>query len=173
MSASPRTLVFSALLAASALATPAHADPAMPQELTDALAGKYKGTVVTAFGAFADADEVKFNQNIKAFEEQTGIDIQYASSKQFEATIATRVDAGNTPDLVDFPQPGLMGNFSKTGKLVDLASVLGADYLKAQYQPSWLDMGTKPGPDGKPTLVGIWERVNVKSLVWYPKKPFE
>ena len=173
MSASPRTLVFGALLAASALATPAHADPAMPQELTDALAGKYKGTVVTAFGAFADADEVKFNQNIKAFEEQTGIDIQYASSKQFEATIATRVDAGNTPDLVDFPQPGLMGNFSKTGKLVDLASVLGADYLKAQYQPSWLDMGTKPGPDGKPTLVGIWERVNVKSLVWYPKKPFE
>ncbi|WP_036793053.1 hypothetical protein, partial [Pleomorphomonas koreensis] len=86
MSASPRTLVFSALLAASALAAPAHADPAMPQELTDALAGKYKGTVVTAFGAFADADEVKFNQNIKAFEEQTGIDIQYASSKQFEAT---------------------------------------------------------------------------------------
>ena len=44
MSASPRTLVFGALLAASALATPAHADPAMPQELTDALAGKYKGT---------------------------------------------------------------------------------------------------------------------------------
>ena len=69
----------------------------MPPELTDALAGKFKGTTVTAFGAFADADEVKFNENVKAFEEATGIDIQYESSKQFEATISTRVDAGNVP----------------------------------------------------------------------------
>src|SRR4051794_13451961 len=78
-----------------------------PPELADALAGKFKGTKVTAFGAFADADEVKFNENVKAFEEKTGIDIQYESSKQFEATISTRVDAGNVPDIVDFPQPGL------------------------------------------------------------------
>src|ERR1700730_4656382 len=76
----------------------------MPQELTDALAGKYKVTKVTAFGAFAGGDEVKFNENVKAFEEKTGIAIQYESSKQFEATISTRVDGGNVPDLVDFPQ---------------------------------------------------------------------
>jgi alpha-glucoside transport system substrate-binding protein len=48
----------------------------IPQELADALDGKFKGTTVTAFGAFADADEVKFNENVKAFEEATGIDIQ-------------------------------------------------------------------------------------------------
>ena len=161
-----------ALLSATALAGPVLAQ-GMPKELTDALAGKFKGTVVTAFGAFADADEVKFNQNVKAFEDATGIDIQYESSKQFEATIATRVDAGNTPDIVDFPQPGLMGNFAKTGKLVDLAKFMSSDYLKGQYLQSWLDMATKPGLDGKPEMVGVWERVNVKSLVWYPKKAFD
>lgn len=168
-----RLMISAALLAATALSGTAAFAQQVPQELTDALAGKFKGTVVTAFGAFADADEVKFNENVKAFEDLTGIDIQYESSKQFEATIATRVDAGNTPDLADFPQPGLMGNFAKTGKLVDLEGFMSPDYLKGQYLQSWLDMGTKPGPDGKPVMVGVWERVNVKSLVWYPKKAFD
>ena len=173
MSKSKLHLLFSAaLLGATALAAPVLAQD-VPQVLTDALAGKFKGTVVTAFGAFADADEVKFNENVKAFEAATGIDIQYESSKQFEATIATRVDAGNTPDIVDFPQPGLMGNFAKTGKLVDLGSFMSADYLQGQYLQSWLDMATKPGLDGTPKMVGVWERVNVKSLVWYPKKSFD
>jgi alpha-glucoside transport system substrate-binding protein len=145
----------------------------VPQELTDALAGKYKGTVVTAFGAFADADEVKFNENVKEFEELTGIDIQYESSKQFEAIIATRVDAGNTPDIVDFPQPGLMGNFAKAGKLVDLSTYLDEAYMQGQYLQSWIDMSMVPGADGTPIMAGVWERVNVKSLVWYPKKAFD
>lgn len=145
----------------------------MPAELTDAMAGKFKGTKVTAFGAFADADEVKFNENVAAFEAQTGIDIQYESSKQFEATISTRVDAGNVPDIVDFPQPGLMGSIAKTGKLVDLTTFMSEDYLKGQYIQSWLDMATQPAAGGKPTMVGVWERVNVKSLVWYPKKAFD
>jgi alpha-glucoside transport system substrate-binding protein len=145
----------------------------MPQELTDALAGKFKGTTVTAFGAFADADEVKFNENVQAFEDATGIDIQYESSKQFEATISTRADAGNVPDIVDFPQPGLMGNLARAGKLVDVTTFMSEDYLKGQYIDSWLDMATQAGPDGEPIMVGVWERVNVKSLVWYPKKAFE
>ena len=155
------------------LAIGAAAAAEMPKELSDALAGKLKGTTVTAFGAFADADEVKFNENVKAFEEATGIDIKYESSKQFEATISTRVDAGNVPDIVDFPQPGLMGSMAKTGKLIDVTTYMSPDYLKGQYIHSWLDMATKPGADGKPTMVGVWERVNVKSLVWYPKKAFD
>jgi alpha-glucoside transport system substrate-binding protein len=145
----------------------------MPKELTDAMAGKFKGTKVTAFGAFADADEVKFNQNVADFEAKTGIDIQYESSKQFEATISTRVDAGNVPDIVDFPQPGLMGSIAKTGKLIDLTTFMSPDYLKGQYIQSWLDMATKPTTGGKSAVVGVWERVNVKSLVWYPKKAFD
>lgn len=145
----------------------------LPPELTDALAGKYKGTKVTAFGAFADADEVKFNENVKDFEDKTGIDIQYESSKQFEVTISTRVDAGNPPDIVDFPQPGLMGTIAKTGKLIDLHTFMSDDYLKGQYLQSWLDMATKTDKDGKSVMAGVWERVNVKSLVWYPKKAFD
>jgi alpha-glucoside transport system substrate-binding protein len=66
-----------------------------------------------------------------------------------------------------------MGNLARTGKLVDVTTYMSEDYLKGQYIDSWLDMATHPGVDGTPTKVGVWERVNVKSLVWYPKKAFE
>ena len=66
-----------------------------------------------------------------------------------------------------------MGNFARTGKLVDLSTIMPADYLKDQYIQSWLDMAMKPGKDGNPIMAGVWERVNGKGLVYYPKKAWD
>ena len=140
--------------------------------LDRALAGEFKGTVVSATGPFTDEDAVKFDATVEEFEAQTGIDIQYEGSKEFEATISTRVDAGDAPDIVDFPQPGLLANFVKTGKVVDLSQHLDQAALKKTYNQSWLDMAMMDGPNGK-IMAGVWERVNGKSLVWYPKDDFE
>ncbi|MEJ2412772.1 MAG: hypothetical protein P8Y34_07240, partial [Anaerolineales bacterium] len=73
-----------------------------------AMAGEFDGTVVTMAGPFTDEDAVKFDNSIAAFEEATGIDIQYEGSKEFEASISIRVEAGDAPDIADFPQPGLL-----------------------------------------------------------------
>ncbi len=140
--------------------------------LEQAYAGKFKGTKVSMFGPFADADEVKFNNSIKEFEEKTGIDIQYQGSKEFEATINIRVEGGNAPDIADFPQPGLLANFVKSGKVIDVSTFLDGSHLKSNYNQSWIDMATMEGKDGE-IMAGIWNRSNVKSLVWYPKKQFE
>lgn len=142
------------------------------QELTDALAGKYKGTVVTMAGPFTDNDAVVFESSIKEFEDKTGIDIQYEGSKEFEASITISIEGGNAPDIVDFPQPGLLATLVKKGYGVDLGTVINEDWLKKNYKQSWLDMGTMEGPDG-PITAGIWARVNSKSLVWYPKAAFD
>nr|WP_290667765.1 ABC transporter substrate-binding protein [Ardenticatena sp.] len=137
-----------------------------------ALAGEFKGTVVTMTGPFTDEDAVKFNESVREFEDATGIDIQYEGSKEFEATISIRVEAGDAPDIVDFPQPGLLGTFVKQGKVVDVRAFLSEEYLRQQYNQSWLDMATLEGPDG-PVMAGVWHRFNAKSLVWYPKDDFE
>ena len=134
--------------------------------------GEFEGTVVTMAGPFEDEDEVKFNNSIAAFEEETGIDIQYEGSKEFEAAISIRVDAGDPPDIVDFPQPGLLASFVADGKVVDLSTFLDVEALKANYNQSWLDMANMEGPDG-PILAGVWHRFNGKSLVWYPKDDFD
>lgn len=142
------------------------------QELTDAFAGKYKGTKVTMTGPFTDNDAVKFDNSVKDFEDKTGIDIQYSGTKEFEATIAIRVEGGDAPDIVDFPQPGLLGSLVAKGYGIDLSKVISQDWLKQNYLQSWLDMSMMQGKDG-PVMAGIWGRVNGKSLVWYPKKEFD
>jgi alpha-glucoside transport system substrate-binding protein len=150
---------------------PANLPPTGP-ELSEAYAGKFKGTVVTMSGPFVDNDAVKFEQSIAEFEKATGIDIQYAGSKEFEASIRIAVEGGSAPDIVDFPQPGLLANFVKEGRVVDLNNVINPDWLKQNYSQAWLEMGTMQGPNG-PVTAGIWARANGKSLVWYPKKAFD
>ena len=134
--------------------------------------GGIEGKVVTMSGPFTDNDAVKFDESIKAFEEETGIDIQYEGSKEFEASIAIAIEGGDPPDIVDFPQPGLLANFVEKGFVVDLNTFMERDELLKNYNESWLDMATMEGPDGD-IMAGVWGRVNGKSLVWYPKKAFD
>jgi alpha-glucoside transport system substrate-binding protein len=164
------------LSACGPVATEVPAAPAAPAAtgsfLDRAFAGEFKGTVVTMAGPFVDSDAVKFEQSVKSFEDKTGIDIQYAGSKEFEASISISIDGGNPPDIADFPQPGLLETQVKKGKVVDLNTFLDMGKLQANYNQSWLDMATMEGPNG-PIMAGVWGRVNGKSLVWYPKKAFD
>ncbi len=143
----------------------------MSAELTAACAGEYSGTVVTMTGPFTDQDEVNFNNSVAAFEEQTGIDIQYTGTKEFEAIITPTVEGGASPDIADFPQPGLLLNLVRGGYVIDVSTFLDAAWLEQNYLASWRDMASMPGPDGDITA-GIWARFNGKSLVWYPVQAF-
>lgn len=138
----------------------------MSAELASACAGELAGKAVTMTGPFTDADEVKFNESVAAFEAWTGIDIQYTGSKEFEVAIRAAVEGGAAPDIVDFPQPGLLKSF--IDKVVDVSTFLNADWLAQNYSQSWLDMANIGGK-----MAGVWARYNGKSLVWYPKKAFE
>ena len=142
-------------------------------ELAAAYAGEYAGKVVTVDGPFVDQDEVLFNATIASFEEATGIDIQYIGNKEFETSIAIRVDGGDAPDIADFPQPGLFSGFAASGDLVDLTSFLDLEDVGTRLGQSWIELGTVPGADGNSSYYGIVERVNGKSFVWYPKKAFD
>jgi len=166
MAAAPATGESPALAAVEANA--ANISPA----LADAFAGKLKGTKVSVTGPQTGEDSIKFNDSFKTFEDKTGIDIQFEGTKEFEATISTRVDGGNPPDIADFPQPGLAASFAKTGKLLDVSKFIKAEWLKQNYTQSYLDIATLDGASGKITA-GVWHRAFPKSLVWYPKAAFD
>lgn len=165
---------------APAAEEPAAEEPAMMAEvdfaypaggaLEEALKGAYKGTTVTVDGAFEgnDPDGVKFAESVKAFEEATGITVNYIGNKEFEATISVRVDAGDAPDIVDFPQPGKASQFVASGDIIPVSEYLSGDWLTQQYNQSWRDMVTFDGVE-----MGIFHRFNGKSLVWYPKKAWD
>jgi alpha-glucoside transport system substrate-binding protein len=141
-------------------------------ELAAAFAGQYKGTKVTMYGPFTAEDETKFNNSMKDFKAATGIDVQYTGDKTFETTINVRVEGGNPPDIADFPQPGLLASVAKSGKVVDLNKVFTNGWLKQNYAQGYLDTATVQGASG-PILGGIFQRVNVKGLIWYPKAAFD
>ena len=157
------------------------AEPAEPAEMPEvgfsvmpggaleqALTGEYAGTTVVVDGPFTDIDEVLFNESMAPFEEATGIDVNYIGSKEFEGSISIRVDAGDAPDIADFPQPGLLANFVRSGDIVDPTTFISQDWLAQQYNQSWLDMSEIGGQSA-----GVWHRFNGKSLVWYPVDDFE
>ncbi len=136
--------------------------------LEKALAGEYTGTTVTVDGPFTNPDDLFFAESMKAFEEATGITVNYIGDKEFESRLSIAVDAGDPPDIADFPQPGLLANFARQGKIVDPTSWIAEDWLAQQYNQSWLDMAQIEGQ-----TAGVWHRFNGKSLVWYPKDDFE
>lgn len=140
--------------------------------LERALAGEFKGKIVVVDGTQTNPDDLKMAAGWQAFQDATGIIVHYVGDKQFEARISISVDAGQAPDIADFPQPGKVATFVSQGKIVDVSTFLPADWLKQQYNQSWLDMATMQSPTG-PIMAGVWNRTSVKSLVWYPKAKFD
>ena len=124
-------LVFSAIMAVSAQ------DKTYLERAYD---GEFKGTEVIFDGPFMDSDQVLFEESIAEFEKKTGIDIVYIGNKDFESTVLMRVESGNAPDIMDFPQPGLMANLAKGGHLVDVREIVSEDWLKENYSQAWLDL---------------------------------
>jgi alpha-glucoside transport system substrate-binding protein len=141
--------------------------------LERAVAGEFTGTTVTVDGTQVEPDSPKMICGWKAFEEATGITVNYVGNKEFEARLSISVDAGEAPDIADFPQPGSLANYVRAGKIVDVSSFIPAEYLTATYTQAWLDLATMEGPDGSPFVGGVWNRGFMKSLVWYAKDDFD
>ena len=161
------------LVSAAPPGCPAGFFPMMSKELESACKGEMAGKVVTIGGTQDTNDAVNFQNSFKEFEDWTGITVAYNGGKQFEGVIAAEVAGGQAPDMADFPQPGLLEEFTKQGKIVDINTFMNPDWLKQNYAPFWLDLAMRPGADGKPFMAGVWARDSVKSLVWYPKKAWD
>ena len=123
---------------------------------------------VTILGVIIGEQQKKLEQALAPFTEQTGIEIVYEGTDTFATTLPIRVDSGNPPDLAMFPQPGLMADFAREGKLIPLKNFMTPEQLQEAYADSWLELGSVDD-----TLYGVWYRASVKSLVWYNPKVFE
>jgi alpha-glucoside transport system substrate-binding protein len=141
--------------------------------LERALMGEFEGTTVSVDGPFVEPDTARFTESMAAFEEATGIDVNYIGDKEFEARISIAVDAGNAPDIADFPQPGKAAQYVRQGHIVSPMEWMSQEWMSQQYNQSWIDMATLEGPDGSPMVAGVFHRFNGKSLVWYPKAAFD
>jgi alpha-glucoside transport system substrate-binding protein len=124
------------------------------------------GKTVWIMAAFYDEKAKLFIESMRPFEEQSGINIEYITGK--EVDFNRRLQSGDLPDIVLFPQPGRLVDLDNQGRVVDLITFLDPDYLREQYPEMLLELVTH---DGK--ILGVWYTVGLKSLVWYPKEAFD
>ncbi len=126
------------------------------------------GTTITIGGAFVDKEATAFEAAVKPFEDATGADVVYNGDKSFEQNLNVQVQAGTPPDVALLPQPGGMKNYAKQGKLFPLPDDIVAS-IDTNYGEGWKAIGT--AEDSK--VYGVFHRVNLKGLVFYPKIAFE
>jgi alpha-glucoside transport system substrate-binding protein len=121
---------------------------------------------VTVFGPWRAAAADAFRASMEPFEARTGIDVVYTGSGSFAADATRRLEDGQPPDVVVFPQPGLMTDLAERGYLLplqtDVASIAQANHADQ------LAEATARGT----AQTGVVYRLNVKSLVWYQPQVF-
>jgi alpha-glucoside transport system substrate-binding protein len=142
------------------------------QELADAFAGNYKGKTVSVLHGLSGEEERKFKDTFTDFEAKTGITVTLVAGSTAES-IAIKVQNGTIEDIVNFPQPGAMGSYAKQGEIVDLNKFIEPDWLKQNYRPGFIETNTVLDKSGKMILGGVFNRINLKSIVFYPKKAFD
>jgi alpha-glucoside transport system substrate-binding protein len=121
------------------------------------------------FGFGGDQSKA-FQASLDTWAKANDVTIKYSEASQsFDTLVRSRVAGNNLPDIALFPQPGVMMDIAKSGKLRDLTGLVDVNAIKGTLVPGELDAGTST--DGK--VYGAPMSMNVKSLVWYPKKAFE
>lgn len=122
---------------------------------------------VTMLGTWGGGELDAFQKVLDAFEEETGITVEFTGTRDLAAVLVTRLQAGNPPDLAAVPNPGQMQELAAEGVLVDLATVLDMEQFHEDYSEAWVDLGSADG-----TLHALFISADLKSLVWYNPKQF-
>jgi alpha-glucoside transport system substrate-binding protein len=125
------------------------------------------GGTVKVLATWGGSEQASFLAMVKPFEDSTGIKIQYEGTRDLNAVLTTRVQAGNPPDLAGLPGPGQMITFAKAGKLIALDSIVDQAAMTSQYGESWQKLVQVNGKQ-----YGIFIKAALKSLIWYDPKVF-
>jgi len=132
---------------------------------------QYKGKTVEVFSPVRDSDTDKpiadYVAGYQPLVDCTGVTIKWSGTDQFETEINVRLQGGNAPDVIDFPQPGLLASLARKGSLKELSADVAA-HTKSDFLGGWDTYSTV---DGK--IFGIPGRSNIKSLVWYSPADFK
>ncbi|GAA5144326.1 ABC transporter substrate-binding protein [Nocardioides marinquilinus] len=149
-------------------------DPTDPTEPTDPTAspseptgGPERDGEVTVLASVTGADLEGLRASLAGFEERSGITVAVQTDVDLASTVTPRLQAGDPPGVVLFPQPGLLRDLAAGGLLAPIEEYLDPTVLESSLVPGGLDGGRVDG-----VAYGVPVRLVGKSLVWYPRRLF-
>ncbi len=129
--------------------------------------GDISGTTVNVYTSIVDPESQSHIDSYVPFTECTGVEINYEGSREFEAQLPVRIQAGNPPDIAIVNQPGSLRTLVNRFDAVKPVPEKAAAEAKENFSQSWIDYGTVNG-----TLYAAPYDANVKSFVWYSPTAF-
>jgi len=111
-----------------------------------------------------DGLSAKLNPEAKAM----GITVKWQKIDNINQIILTKIQSNDPPDIALLPQPGIIKDLATKHKIIPLDDVLDMSTLQGNMTAGTLDVAKV---DGK--IYGLMVAMNVKGLVFYPKKAFE
>jgi len=129
------------------------------------LVGVAQTKVVNVMHGWPGEQAPAFEKIVEAFEaENPDIDVVIEIvGRDRPAILATRLAAGNPPDLTPHPWVGTMRQWADAGQIVDLTGLVDT----SDINPALVPIGEYDGG-----LYGLFIFPNVKSLMWYNPKDF-
>jgi alpha-glucoside transport system substrate-binding protein len=100
----------------------------------------------------------------KPLSDCTGVKIDFQGTDQFEVQAPVLIQGGSPPDLIDFPQPGLLATLAPN--LITLPDNVAAH--TKDFIGGWEGLYTVDG-----AIKALPWRANLKSTVWYSPAAFE
>jgi alpha-glucoside transport system substrate-binding protein len=119
---------------------------------------------VTISGPETGTEAEGFVDSFAPFTEETGIEVEYSGSRDFETQIRVASE-GDLPDLAVIPQPGLVADLAEQITPVPEGTL---DDHQEQYDPELWDLVTVDDE-----VLGVPNKGDLKSLVWYSPTVFE
>lgn len=130
--------------------------------------GDLSGTEITVYTSITSPEDEPHIVSYEPFEECTGADVIYEGSREFEAQLPVRIQAGDPPDIAYIPQPGLLATIVRDNPdaVVPVGEMAEAN-VDEYYDPAWKEYGSIDG-----TYYATPLGANVKSFVWYSPSMF-
>jgi alpha-glucoside transport system substrate-binding protein len=126
----------------------------------------HSGKKVTMYSSIVSPESDSLQKSWAEFSSCTGITISFEGSNDFESQLPVRVQGGTAPDLAVIPQPGLLAQMVKSGKVAKPSAATVAN--ESKWAPVWKSYGSVDGTFYAPPM-----SANMKSMVWYSPKMFK
>ena len=125
------------------------------------------GGEINVLAVWADAEQEAFEAVIAPWVERTGVTVNYESTRDINATLTTRLEGGNPPDVAGLPGPGAMAQFARSGDVLSLENVIDTEAMAQEWNEGLITDGSVDGH-----LVGIFIKVSPKGFIWYNPERF-
>ena len=130
--------------------------------------GDLEGQTVSVYTGIVTPEDQPHIRSYESFQECTGAQVVYEGSKEFEAQLKVRVQAGSPPDIAYVPQPGLLNTLvAQSPGAVKPAPQAVVANVDQYFSETFKSAGSVDG-----TLYGAPLGSNVKSFVWYSPQAF-